>query len=395
MAETKKRRAKGEGNVRYVDDKKLWEGRLTVGVDPGTGKSIRKSIYGKTQKEVRRKMNAARSALDNNDYHDPSKLTVGQWLDIWVRDYLGDVKPYTALSYTQHVNNHIKPAIGAVKLDELDTNTIQGFYNRLQRGTRGKPALSPKTVRNIHGVLHAALQQAVAEGTLHHANPTEACKLPRKDQKEMRPLDEDETRRFIEAVKGHCYEIIFLVALFTGMRQGEVLGLTWDCVDFKRGVIKVNKQLQKDAGGGSSYSLVTTKNGKGRVITPPHYVMQLLEDQRKRQAEWKHRAGPAWQNKINLVFTSELGTPVLHHTLYHNFKHVVESLGLPEVRFHDLRHTYAVAAISAGVDIKTVQANLGHATASFTLNVYAHVTEQMNRASAEKMQQYINNVTGG
>ena len=247
MAEkVKKRRAKGEGNVRYVDDKKLWEGRLTVGVDPGTGKSIRKSIYGKTQKEVRRKMNAARSALDNNDYHDPSKLTVGQWLDIWVRDYLGDVKPYTALSYTQHVNNHIKPAIGAVKLDELDTNTIQGFYNRLQRGTRGKPALSAKTVRNIHGVLHAALQQAVAEGTLHHANPTEACKLPRKDQKEMRPLDEDETKRFIEAVKGHCYETIFLVALFTGMRQGEVLGLTWDCVDFKRGVIKVNKQFGHD-----------------------------------------------------------------------------------------------------------------------------------------------------
>ena len=391
----KKRRARGEGNIRYRDDKKTWEARFVVGVDPGTGKSIRKSVYGSTQKEVRQRMTAAINALDNNDYHDSSKLTVGQWLDIWIRDYLGEVKPYTALSYTQIVNSHIKPALGAIKLETLDTNTIQVFYNRLQRGGKGRPALSPKTVKNVHGVLHAAIQQAVEEGLIHRANPTEACKLPRKDQKDMRPLDEAETKQFIEAIQGHCYETIFLVTLFTGMRQGEVLGLTWDCVDFKRGVIKVNKQLQKDVGGGSNYSLVKTKNSKGRVITPASYVMRLLEGQRKQQAEWQHKAGAAWQNELNLVFTSELGTPVLHHTLYHNFKRIVESIGLPEVRFHDLRHTYAVAAISAGVDIKTVQANLGHATASFTLNVYAHVTEQMNRAGADKMQQYINNITGG
>ena len=388
MAE-KKRRARGEGSIRQRKDG-TWEARFVVGVDPGTGKDIRKSVYARTQKEVRKKMTEAVAALDKDDYREPSKMTVAQWLDTWSKEYLGGVKPYTVLNYTQHIKNHIKPAMGAIKLEALSAHTIQKFYNDLCEEHEGKPALSPKTVKNIHGVLHKALSQAVMIGYLH-ANPADACTLPRVVQKEIKPLDEDATARFIEAIKGHPYEVVFLVTLFTGMRQGEVLGLTWDCVDLNNGTITINKQIQKKTGGGSVYNLVPTKNSKGRTITPAVYVMTLLREQQQKQAGWQLRAGHLWENS-GLVFTNELGGHLMPHTIYHNFKKVAASIGLPDARFHDLRHSYAVAAIRSGDDIKTVQGNLGHATASFTLDKYGHVTDQMKRASADRMQKYIDSI---
>lgn len=387
MAE-KKRRARGEGSIRQRKDG-TWEARFVTGVDPGTGKDIRKSVYAKTQKEVRKKMTEAIAALDKDDYREPSKMTVGQWLDVWAAEYLGGVKPMTVLNYSQHIKNHIKPAMGAIKLDTLNAHTIQKFYNSLG----DEKGLTPKTIKNIHGVLHKALSQAVMIGYLRF-NPADACTLPRIVRKDIKPLDEDATAQFIEAIQGHRYELVFLVTLFTGMRQGEVLGLTWDCFDLGKGLITINKQIQKAPGGGSVYHLVPTKNSKGRTVTPAPFVMELLRTQRKRQIEWRLKAGPLWED-TGLVFTDELGHHLMPHTVYHNFKHIVTNMGLPDVRFHDLRHSYAVAAIRSGDDIKTVQGNLGHATASFTLDVYGHVIDQMKRESANRMQQYIQRVSNG
>ena len=392
MAEKKKRRARGEGSIRQRKDG-TWEARFVTGVDPGTGKDIRKSVYGRTQKEVRQKMTAAIAALDQDDYREPCKMTLAQWLDIWSAEYLKGVKPTTVLNYTQHIRNHIKPAMGAVKLEALNAHTVQKFYNQLGEEHDGEPALSPKTVKNIHGVLHKALNQAVMLGYMR-SNPADACTLPRIVQKEIKPLDEDATALFLDAIQGHQYETVFLVTLFTGMRQGEVLGLTWDCVDLDRGTITINKQIQKATGGGSVYNLVPTKNSKGRTITPAPYVMELLREQRRKQAEWRLKAGPCWESGplVNLVFTTELGGHLMPHTVYHNYKKIVASIGLPSARFHDLRHSYAVAAIRSGDDIKTVQGTLGHATASFTLDKYGHVTDQMKRASADRMQKYIDKI---
>ena len=178
------------------------------------------------------------------------------------------------------------------------------------------------------------------------------------------------------------------------MRKGEVLGLTWDCIDFTAGAILVNKQLQADTADGRKYNLVPTKNSKGRVITPAPYVMQLLRTHRSYQSEMRLKAGPAWKD-TGLVFTNGLGSHLSPHTVYHHFKRIVASIGLPGARFHDLRHSYAVAAIQSGDDIKTVQGNLGHATASFTLDVYGHVTEKMKRESADRMQKYIDGIKTG
>ncbi len=388
----KKRRARGEGSIRQRKDG-TWEARFVVGIDPGTGKEIRKSVYAKTQKEVRKRMTEAVAAIDKDDYREPCKMTLAQWLDIWEKDYLRSVKPSTVLNYTQHIKNHIKPALGAVRLDAINAHTIQKFYNNLAEGKGGKPALSAKTVKNVHGVLHKALKQAVMLGYIG-SNPADACNLPRIVQKEIKPLDEDATATFIKAIQGHRYETVFLVTLFTGMRQGEVLGLTWDCVNLDDGAIIINKQIQKQSGGGSAYALVQTKNSRGRAIAPAPFVIELLREQKRRQAEWRERAGECWEGCQlgDMVFTDELGRHLMPHTVYHNFKRVVVSIGLPNARFHDLRHSYAVAAIRSGDDIKTVQGNLGHATASFTLDKYGHVTEQMKRASADRMQQYIDRI---
>ena len=383
------RAAQGSGTIRQRKDGR-WEARYTVGRDPGTGKQVQRSVYGATQQEVRKKLAQLTAALDAGTYKEPCKMTVGQWLDIWSADYLGGVKPFTVVSYTGHIKNHLKPALGSVKLEALNAHTIQEFYNSLGAEREGKPGLSPKTVKNIHGVLHKALQQAVKIGYLRF-NPADACELPRAVRKELKPLDEEQSKAFLKAIQGHGYEMLYTVTLFTGMREGEALGLMWECVDFKKGTILINKQMQREKKKNGQYLLVPTKNGKSRTITPAPWVMKLLRTQRAKQAEQQLRAGPMWEDS-GLVFTNELGHHLAIHTVYKDFKQIAASIGCPDARFHDLRHSYAVAAIRSGDDIKTVQGNLGHATAAFTLDVYGHVTDQMKRESAARMESYIKDV---
>ncbi len=367
-----------------------WEARYTEGVDPGTGKQIQRSITGKTQREVAEKLKAATASIDANTYTAPCKMTVGEWLEVWAADYLGGVKPFTVASYTGTIRNHIKPALGAVKLEALNAHTIQGFYNSLGAEKDGKVGLSPKTIKNVHGVLHKALQQAVKVGYLRF-NPADACELPRVERKEIKPLDETESKAFLEAIQGHRFQTLFTITLFTGMREGEALGLTWDCVDFTKGTILINKQLQHEKRKGGQYILAPTKNGKARKVTPAPWVMRLLRTYRGQQTEQRLKAGELWED-TGLVFTDELGHHLAEYLVYRDFKKLAASIGRPDARFHDLRHSYAVAAIRSGDDIKTVQGNLGHATAAFTLDVYGHVTDQMKQASAARMESYIKDV---
>lgn len=368
-----------------------WEARATVGYDPGTGKQIQRTFTAKTQKEVAQKLKAATAALDDGTYTAPSKMTVSQWLDIWTAEYLGGVKPATVASYKTIKDTHLKPGLGATKLEALNAHTIQGFYNGLVDPQRGG-TVSAKTVKNIHGVLHKAMQQAVSNGYIRF-NPTEACTLPRIEKKEIQPLDETQITAFLKAIRGHRFENLYTVTLFTGLREGEVLGLMWDCVDLDKGTLLINKQLQLSRGSGGEYVLVPTKNSKGRSITLPPFIVATLRKERRSQLENKLRYGECWSNS-GFVFTDELGCHLKHSTVYKNFKAITRELGLPAARFHDLRHSYAVASIRSGDDIKTVQENLGHATASFTLDVYGHVTEQMKRESADRMERYIHSVTG-
>lgn len=369
-----------------------WEARYTEGNDPGTGKQIQRSITGKTQKEVAQKLKVTTTSIDTGTYIAPSKMTVGQWLDIWTAEYLGGVKPRTVDSYKSTVKIHLKPGLGALKLESLNAHTIQSFYNGLGEEKNGKEGVSPKTVKNIHGVLHKALQQAVANGYMRF-NPADACILPKITKKEIQPLNEDQIAAFLKAIKGHRYENLFIVTLFTGMREGEALGLLWDCVNLDKGTITVNKQLQKVRGSQGEYTLAPTKNGKGRSITVAPSIVKVLRNIKKTQLEHQFKYGEFWED-TGYVFTDELGHHLKHQTVYLDFKKIMEQIDSPNTRFHDLRHSYAVASIRSGDDIKTVQENLGHATAAFTLDVYGHVTERMKKESADRMEQFFKAVNG-
>lgn len=393
-----KKGASGSGSIRQIKRSKdngkeytYWEGRCTIGYDPGTGKQKQRSITGKTQKEVAQKIRQITAELDTGTYHEPCKLTVGEWLDIWTKEYLGDVKPRTQDSYKTTVDNHLKPAFGAMKLEALAPFDVQQFYNRMKNGDKKQAALSPKTIRNIHGVLHKAMEQAVALGYLR-TNPADKCKLPKVERKEIKPLDNDQIRAFMAACKGNLYENVYLVTLFTGMREGEVLGLTWDCINFEKGTITIKQQLIRKRRSDGAYELASPKNGKNRYLTPAPFVMGILQSQKERQAKWKQRAGDMWE-KTDLVFTNEVGHNLSAQTVYLYYKKIVTEIGCPDSRFHDLRHSYAVASLQAGDDIKTVQENLGHHAASFTLDIYGHVTEQMKQDSASRMEQFIQSVS--
>lgn len=376
--------------VRKGKEYTYWEARYTAGINPGTGRQVQKSITGKTQSEVTKKLKAVLHSLDVGTYTEPNRITIGEWLDLWLEEYIVmSCKPYTISSYKSCIDIRIKPAIGKIKLSELSATKIQSFINDLTR----KSNYSPKTVKNTHGILHRALAQA-AKLRYIPFNPADACELPRMEQKEIHPLTEEEISAFlIEIEKGEPLARLFTVALFIGMREGEICGLPWEAVDFKNGTITIKQQLQKGKEAGSGYYITnTTKSDKSRIITAAPFVMNVLQEQFKEQEKFRHIADSAWRNEWGLVFTSPDGRFVSPQTALKHFKVIAAKIGRPDARFHDLRHTYAVTSLQEGDSVKTVQENLGHATASFTLDVYGHVSERMKKESAYRMEKFIKKI---
>ena len=392
LATRKTKGAKGGGTIRQRPDG-LWEARYTLGINPGTGKQIQKSVYGKTQKEVRQKLTAITAEIDSGTYQEPCKMTVNDWLDIWLKDYQIGVKDSTAYLYERQAKLYLRPALGNIPLETLKAHTVQRLYNLLSQEHDGQPALSAKSIKNIHGVLHKALQQAVLLNYIRY-NPTTACVLPKIVKKEIHPLTDQQTAQLLNLLKGSKYEIPLTVDLFTGLREGELLGLMWDCVDFEKGTILVNKQLRRSQRKGGTYYFSPPKNNRARSISLAPSVVLLFRLQKLAQNSMRMEAGDAWQEN-GLVFSNQTGGYLSYRTVYDCFKRIVKKIGSPATRFHDLRHTYAVACIKSGDDIKTVQENLGHATAAFTLDVYGHVTKQMKRDSAQRMEQFIQAVSAG
>lgn len=381
------KKANGSGTIRKRADGR-WEGKYTLGYDPKTGKLIRKSVYGKTQKEVRLALSKIVSEMDSGTYAEPSKMKVSQWLDEWLASYTMNIKPATRSAYEEHIRVHIKPSLGDILLKQLSTRDIQQLYTNLLK----ERELSPKTVRNIHGVLHRTLEQAKLLGYVR-VNPADAAVTPRVEKKQVETLDAEDIGKFLAAIRGTKYEYPLFVAVFTGLRQGELLGLTWDCVDFEHGMLLINKQHNR-VKGDTEFRFASLKNDKARVLTVADEVIDVLKLQKQRQESWAAALGNGWENPDNLVFTTEFGRYINNKILYQNFKRIAKNLGKPDLRFHDLRHTYAVNSLRAGDDIKTVQENLGHATASFTLSTYAHATPGMKRESAKRMTAFIRSVQG-
>ena len=385
------RAANGSGMQPRKRKDGTWEARFTVGADPTTGKTIRKSVYGKTAQEVAEKLRAATASIDAGTYLEPKTMPLSAWLEIWLNEYCGGIKPGTLKTYGDNVKNHIFPGLGAVRLCDLQPHTVQTFVNGLQRGR--KP-LSPKTVRNIHGTLCKALSEA-ARVRYIASNPAAGCILPKLQRGDISPFEVDEIRQFSNAIHGNPSEDIFFVALNTGMRLSEILGLRWSRVDFKKGTIKVDAQMLFKMGAQGERKLGPTKNGSARTFKSAPVVMERLRDVQRRQMEMQLHAGPVWCNPLDLVFTNAIGQEIPHTTVEHRFRQVMKAIGIEGHRFHDLRHTFATEAIRAGVDVKTVSEMLGHASVAFTLDIYAGVTSAMMEDASSRLQALITTRDGG
>lgn len=377
------RAAAGAGSIRQRPDGR-WEARVTVGINPGTGKPVRRSIYGDTQAAVRKQMTAILRELDRGTYQAPVKLTVSQWFAEWMTTFCkGKVKLLSYQSYEGIIKNHINPVIGAMELQSVRGTHIQKVYN-----TMTAAGLSGKTAKNVGAVLHKAFSVALKQGMIS-ANPVDAAELPKAVQHEITPLSDEEIPVFIQAISDSPMKNAYALCLFAGLREGECLGLSWRQVDFERRRITVSQQLQKEkTKGGKYYIAPFTKSDRARVIEPPPIAFEYLQAEKVKQAENRLAAGAAWSNPDNLVFTDESGRHYAISTFYKRFKRIAAGIGRPDARPHDLRHTAATVAIASGADVKSVQDLLGHATASFTLNVYAHTSEQMRKDTAARMQSY-------
>lgn len=382
----KRRSAYGSGTIRQRKDG-TWEARVTTGTDPGTGKPLRRSIYGSTQKEVRQKMTAVLRDIDDGTYTEPKRMTVKQWMDTWMELFAKHkVAPLSYIKYGRSIKNHIVPNIGAMDMRDVRGYHLQKIYNAMIE----EQGLSPKTVKDVSSIVHKAFAVAKKQNVIPF-NPADDTEPPSVPKAKIKPLLDDEIPMFLKAIEGSPMRNAFAACLFLGTREGELLGLTWNRIDFKKGTVSIEQQLQKING---VYTITPhAKEEKKRVVKPPAIFFEYIRDERRKQLQNQLAAGDMWENPDNLVFTNELGRHYAISTFYKKYKAVVASIGRPDARPHDLRHTAGTIAIAEGADVKSVQGLLGHATASFTLDTYAHVSELMMDDTSKRMQNYYENIS--
>ena len=372
-----KRRSNGEGNIRKRKDGR-WEGRYTAGINPENGKQNFKNVLGKTQAEVKEKLKKALADSQRLDLAKQGKYTVGTWMDAWFENVAKiKVRPSSHQTYRGSIDNHIKPNIGNIPLEKLTTMELQKLYRKLLTSGRverieaeNQPkGLSAKTVRNIHQVISSAMDLAVAQKIILE-NPTNACSLPRVEHKEMQTISAEQLQVFLEEAKRSGVYEMYYIELSTGLRRGELLGLKWEDIDMKQGIIQVRRQVSR-IDGKIVEAPLKTKNSYRAVTISPQAVEVLKEQKEKTNDEY--------------VFPSPNGGPISPDSVNNMLHRVLDRAGIPRVRFHDMRHTFATLALQNGVDIKTVSGMLGHFSAGFTLDTYAHVTTAAQKEAAATM----------
>ena len=373
-----KKRANGEGSIRKRKDGR-WEGRYTAGHDPATGKTIYKNVLGKTQAEVKEKLKRAIEDSAKLDMSKVGQYTVGQWMDVWFENYAKiKVRPSSHQTYRGYIENHIKPNIGSIPLNKLTSLELQKFYKKLLGNGRVErieskkqpKGLSAKTVRNINQIISSALNLAI-EQKLLLTNPADACALPKLEHREMKTLPVEQLASFLREAKESGVFEMYYIELATGLRRGELLGLKWSDIDLEHGSLRVQRQIAR-IDGEIVEAPLKTKNAY-RTLPLSADAIDVLKTQKKKCGNSQY------------VFPSPTGGPISPDSVLHMLHRVLKRAGLPKVRFHDLRHTFATLALQNGVDIKTVSGMLGHFSAGFTLDTYAHVTTSAQKEAANTM----------
>jgi integrase len=369
------KRGNGEGSVYQRKDGR-WVGQYLVYLPSGPKYRY---IYAKTRKLAANKLTKAMADRNGGIVFDDENLTLSVFLDVWLSDCVKDtIRVSTFERYKGIADLHISPALGRLRLKALTPAHVQGFYRgRLDSG------LSPATVQKIHVVLHKALSQAV-RWSLVPRNVTEAATAPRPSPKEMRPLSAEEVRKLLEASKGDRLQALWVLAVHTGMRQGELLALKWSDVDLEAGKVSVRCTLTRESG---HYTLGEPKTKRSRrTVKLTGAATEALRAHLGRQMEDMDRLGDLYRDQ-GLVFTSDSGAPLNPSNIRNrNLRRLTSKAGLPKIRFHDLRHTCATLLLSKNVHPKIVQEMLGHATVAITLDTYSHVLPGMGDQAAEAME---------
>ncbi|MFW6008831.1 MAG: tyrosine-type recombinase/integrase [archaeon] len=375
-------RGNGEGTIYQRKDGR-WCGQVTVGIDSKTGKPNRKTIYGAKRKEVARKMTELKQKLFRGTYSEPSGMKLADWLNSWIEGRKSTIANNTYKSYKVMINNHINPELGGVKLKDLKARQIQELLNyKLENGKiDGDGGLSTRTVRYIYQTLHASLDQAVKENMIPR-NVCKAVEVPtNQEKKDLQNWDKGQVKKFLETAKDFNYYILHFLALNTGMRQTELLGLKWKDIDFNNKRLRVRRKYDRD----KKFKEKLKTDSSRRIIPLTKLVIKELKRHKIKQNEYKLALGEAYQDN-DLVGCKKDGKPLYYRTLYREFKKIIEVAGLPEITFHDTRHTFATLFLEAGGDIAVLKELLGHSTINMTIDIYGHVSENMLNSATKIME---------
>ncbi|HHW15667.1 MAG TPA: site-specific integrase [Firmicutes bacterium] len=336
-----------------------------------------------TKKEAEAKLASLLHELNGGGFVEPSKMTLGEYLERWLTDYADQaVKPSTAEWYRMMVRTNLAPNLGHISLARLTPLDLQRYYG--QRLAEGR--LSPASIRAQHRVLHKALGQAVKWGLVPR-NVADAAEPPKAERHQMQTLTVEQVHALLEAARATGRYALYLMAVSTGLRQGELLALRWDDVDLDTGILSVRQTIARRGDPGQFSSPKTHRSTRPVALSPG--LVAVLKEHRAAQEQEKADWGHVWKEH-GLVFPSEVGTPISPRNLVRQFKCLLKRAGLPEtIRFHDLRHTHATLLLKQGVHPKIVSERLGHSSITITLDTYSHVVPGLQEQAAAKIEELI------
>lgn len=381
-----KRRPSGDGMVRKRDDGR-WEGRIVVG-HKENGDSIFRYIYADSQKELTAKLHQNIDIYQGVNLTEQSRMTLSEWLEQWLVQMAVTLRPGTLEHYRRDMENHVKPHLGSKQLTHLTAADLRRLYDTLKQTGRVKPrpgqsrGLSSTTVHGIHTTLHHALKTAKDQGLIP-VNPADEVEPPKVIYQPMKILNEEQLDIFMDVIQRDAIWCdFFYTELTTGLRRGEICGLMWSDFDECSGILKVNRTLHREKGGRMVVGDTKTYAGTRKIILPPSTAELLRKRKEKSFSPW--------------IFHDPLRpeAPVSPDSAYRQLKKFLIEAGLPNIRFHDLRHTFSTHALASGVDAKTLAGILGHTKTSFTLDTYTHTTGDMQKRAADIVGSFLTDYLG-
>ena len=369
-----KRRPNGDGMVRKRADGR-WEGSIVVG-HKGDGSPIFKSVFAKTQRDLMPKLHSLIEEYRDVELSERSAMTLNEWFDYWLEAYAKPtLKPNTYLGYVRYAK-YFRERLGDKPIRQITRTDVQRAYNDIRRNGRRRlrdekgTSLSDSMVRSLHMMLHNCMNAAVSAHLIPR-NPTEGTTIPKTNYAPKKILNDAQLDTFMQAIEAEpMWYDFFYTEITTGLRLGEICGLQWEDLNEETGRLSVRRSVSRASGGGLQIGETKTETGKRTILLPPSTLHLLKERKKTAMTEW--------------IFPSLLQPekPISPSTAYQRLKVILKQAGLPDIRFHDLRHTFATHALTSGVDAKTLSGILGHTNASFTLDTYTHVTTDMQKNAA-------------